>query len=163
MNESKKMGGAFTFTCIINKDYNSNESIKRNISLVDGIVRIIEITSYYELKQFIQFPHDLYKDNLGWHGQDDEEILGYFDVEANPYLDYMKIQPFIAIRDGQVVGRICANINEHFNKHWEEEVGFFGFFECINDQTVANELLYAAENWVKNHNKTGMYGIAPLI
>jgi hypothetical protein len=59
-----------------------------------------------------------------------------------------------------MVGRIGAIVNHNHNKEHKDRVGFFGFFECINDQSVANALFKAAEDFLKKHNMTAMRGPA---
>jgi GNAT superfamily N-acetyltransferase len=67
---------------------------------------------------------------------------------------------FLAERDGAVVGRIGAIVNDNHNKEHEENIGFFGFFECIDDQEVARALFDAAKGWLKNKGVTAMRGPA---
>lgn len=141
----------------------TKEQFKRNLNLVDGKVRVIEVTNEVELKAFISLPYEIYKDNPAWPGQDDEEVLHFLNPETCPYSS-LEIQPLIALRDGQPVGRICAIFNEEYNQHWNSNVGFFGFFECINDQEIANELLNAVESRLIERGKVGYYGpIYPTI
>lgn len=53
--------------------------------------------------------------------------------------------PFVAYRDGKPVGRIAAIINPTHNQYHNDKVGFFGFFDAIDDAEVASQLLEAAE------------------
>ena len=52
------------------------------------------------------------------------------------------------MRDGRVTGRIAAILDRNFNRFQDEEAGFFGFFECVNDQEAATALLQAAREWL---------------
>ena len=63
-----------------------------------------------------------------------------------------EMELFIAEREGKHVGRIAAIHNRAYNKSHNENAAFFGFFESINDQAVANKLLDTAINWGKNKN-----------
>ena len=65
---------------------------------------------------------------------------------------------FLAHKDGKIAGRIAAITNENHNKFHEDNLGFFGFFESINDSEVANALFEQVENWLKEHGKDGMMG-----
>ena len=65
---------------------------------------------------------------------------------------------FIAEIEGKHVGRIAAIYNRAYNKSHNENAGFFGFFETINNQTVANALFDTAINWVKNKNCNKILG-----
>jgi GNAT superfamily N-acetyltransferase len=65
----------------------------------------------------------------------------------NPFFEHAQAEYFIAERDGVVVGRIAAISNRLHNETHGDRVGFFGFFECIDDQAVADALLTAAADW----------------
>jgi hypothetical protein len=67
---------------------------------------------------------------------------------------------FLAERDGSVVGRIGAIINDNHNKEHQQNIGFFGFFESVDDQSVANALFDAAKTWLKAKGVTAMRGPA---
>jgi GNAT superfamily N-acetyltransferase len=77
------------------------------------------------------------------------------DVEAllsrskNPFFEHADAEYFLAERDGAVVGRIAAISNRLHNETHGDRVGFFGFFECIDDQTVADALFQAAGDWCR--------------
>jgi GNAT superfamily N-acetyltransferase len=70
------------------------------------------------------------------------------------------MEMFMAYKDGEPVGRIAAIKNDTHNKVHNENIGFFGFFESINDQEVANALLDSAKAWLKNEGVTAMRGPA---
>jgi GNAT superfamily N-acetyltransferase len=72
------------------------------------------------------------------------------DRAKNPFFQHADAEYFIADRDGEVVGRIAAIHNRLHNELHEDRVGFFGFFECINDFPVARALLDAAADWVRS-------------
>ena len=67
----------------------------------------------------------------------------------NPFFEHAQAEYFIAERDGEVVGRIAAISNRLHNETHEDRVGFFGFFESIDDQGVANALFEAAAGWCR--------------
>jgi GNAT superfamily N-acetyltransferase len=67
----------------------------------------------------------------------------------NPFFEHAEAEYFIAERDGEVVGRIAAISNRLHNETHGDRVGFFGFFECIDDQTAADALLEAAAGWCR--------------
>jgi GNAT superfamily N-acetyltransferase len=68
----------------------------------------------------------------------------------NPFFEHGKAEYFIAVRDGAVVGRIAAISNQLHNETHDDRVGFFGFFECIDDQAVADALFEVAGNWCRD-------------
>lgn len=78
--------------------------------------------------------------------------------KVNPFYKNAELQMFLAEQDGKVVGRIAAIVNRRHNEIHKDNVGFFGFFESINNQEVANALLEAAAKWLKSKNKSEMRG-----
>lgn len=67
----------------------------------------------------------------------------------NPFFQHAEVQCFIARRDGRMVGRIAAVKNDAHNREHNDRVGFYGFFESIDDQAVANALFDTAAAWVR--------------
>ncbi|MCX5873399.1 MAG: acyl-CoA N-acyltransferase, partial [Deltaproteobacteria bacterium] len=60
-----------------------------------------------------------------------------------------KRELFIAERDGKLIGRIAAIVDENYNEYHKEKMGTWGFFECFNDHEAAKRLFNAAEEWVR--------------
>jgi GNAT superfamily N-acetyltransferase len=67
----------------------------------------------------------------------------------NPFFEHAEAEYFLAERAGEVVGRIAAISNRLHNQVHDDRVGFFGFFECIDDQSVADALFGAAATWCR--------------
>ncbi len=82
------------------------------------------------------------------------------DRQKNPFFAHAEAEYFLAERGGEVVGRIAAIHNQLHNDVHHDLVGFFGFFECINDFTVAAPLLDAASAWVASKGLDTMRGPA---
>lgn len=59
---------------------------------------------------------------------------------------------------GEVVGRIAAIENRQHNRYYNDKIGFFGFFECVDNQEVANALFDAAAGWLRDRGLTLMRG-----
>jgi GNAT superfamily N-acetyltransferase len=70
------------------------------------------------------------------------------------------MEMFLAEKDGKLAGRIAAIKNDLHIEYHKENVGFFGFFECIDDQEVANALFDTAKSWLKAKGLTCMRGPA---
>ncbi len=68
------------------------------------------------------------------------------------------MQPFVAYRHGSPVGRIAAIVNRAHNQHYQDRTGFFGFFDCFDDASVAKELFDRAAAWLKERGRTTMRG-----
>jgi GNAT superfamily N-acetyltransferase len=82
------------------------------------------------------------------------------DPKANPFFEHGAVELYLAYRDGEPVGRIAAIENTLHNKFHDEQIGFFGLFESVNDQKVADALLDAAAAWVRGRGLNGLRGPA---
>lgn len=71
------------------------------------------------------------------------------DVRGNPFYQDADIALFVASRDGAPIGRIAAIENRWHNKHHRDRVGFWGFFECLDDPEAADALFSSAEEWLR--------------
>src|SRR5437762_9117752 len=76
----------------------------------------------------------------------------------NPFFEHAEAQYFLAVRDGRPVGRIAAIKNDAHNREHGDRVGFYGFFECVNEQAVANALFDAAARWLSDKDFRVMRG-----
>lgn len=105
------------------------------------------VKSKFDLMRFIKFQWEIYKDNPYWVPpliMDRKKLLS----KKNPFFQHGEADYFLAYKDGKIVGRIAAIKNDLHNKYHNDKVGFFGFFESIDDQEVANSLFDAAKDWL---------------
>lgn len=122
------------------------------------MIKIIPVTSKKDLKSFIMLPFELYKGDPCWVPPLISEQKKFFDPRKNPYYLHSEVMLFLAFKDGKVAGRISAQTNTQHNKEHNDNIGFFGFFESIEDQAVANALFDAAFEWNRYRGKTSMRG-----
>jgi GNAT superfamily N-acetyltransferase len=80
--------------------------------------------------------------------------------EKNPFFEHAEAEYFLAERGAEVVGRIAAISNRLHNETHGDRVGFFGFFECVDDQAVADALLDAAAAWCRSKGHDVLRGPA---
>jgi GNAT superfamily N-acetyltransferase len=78
----------------------------------------------------------------------------------NPFFEHAEAEYFLAEREGEVVGRIAAIANRLHNETHDDRVGFFGFFECVDDPEVARALFDSAAVWLKERGFDTMRGPA---
>ncbi len=112
-------------------------------------VKIIKVSTRKDQKRALDFPWKIYKDDPYWVPNlvsEEKGLLGFVD---DPFYERNEVQTFLAERDGQTVGRIAAILNVGHLERFNDGVGFFGFFESIDDQDVANALFKAAGEWLK--------------
>lgn len=117
------------------------------------------------LKEFVEFHWTLYRDEPRFVPLLDFEflgmkllgVIGWFEPH-HLFYKHGEISFFMAYRGDDVVGRTCAFVNHHHNQHANDTVGFFGFFESIDDQAVTDALLDAASDFLKSKGMTAIRG-----
>lgn len=112
-------------------------------------VTVRKAKSQAGLNTFLRFPWQHYKDDPHWVPPLVGMQRAKLDKRKNPAWEYMEGDYFIAWRGDQPVGTIAAFINHRHNEFHHENIGFFGFFECIDDQAVADALLGTAADTVR--------------
>ncbi|MBN2571037.1 MAG: hypothetical protein JXA68_02820 [Ignavibacteriales bacterium] len=123
-------------------------------------VQIIKVETKKDLSKFIKFPWRLYKNDSYWVPPLIIDQKKIFNKKINPFFRHGDIQLFLAYSENNIVGRIAAISNDLHNKVHNDRIGFFGFFESINDQSVANVLFENVENWCKDKGFNEMHGPA---
>jgi len=111
------------------------------------IKRIVQVESKKDLAKFIDFPHDLYKGDSKYVP---ELFIAQRDLlTIHPFHKHNTLQAFIIYDGDKITGRIAAILNNSHNTHNNRNDGFWGFFDCINDQKTADLLFQTAANWLK--------------
>lgn len=121
-------------------------------------LRIEQVTDRKGLLEFVQFPFGLYRGDPNWVPPFIEERRDFFDTAKNPFFEHARCQLFLARRSGELAGTVGAVVDDNHNAVHQERMGAFGFFESIEDPTVAGALLQAAEEWVRAQGMTVMRG-----
>lgn len=111
-----------------------------------------------DLKDFIQVAFEVFRDDPAWVPPLNMEITDRLTPGKNPFFEHAEVALFTAWKDGKAVGRISAQIDhEHLRIH-QDNAGFFGFFDTVNDQEVASALVDAAEHWLAERGVSVMRG-----
>jgi GNAT superfamily N-acetyltransferase len=111
-------------------------------------IEIVAADNPKALKQFVEFPYRLYRDYPHYVPPLRIAVKELLDREKHPFYRDAEAEFFVAKKDGEMVGRVAAILDKAHNRFHGENAGFFGFFECINDQAVADALLQRAKRWV---------------
>ncbi len=108
--------------------------------------------------RFIKFPWEIYKGDDNWVPPLIYDVRKNLDKQRNPFYKHAKTQLFLALDGKTIVGRIAAIINDNHNLKYNDKVGFFGYFECINSKEVSVLLFDAAKNWLLENGMDTMRG-----
>ena len=113
-----------------------------------GGIEIVAVNSKGALKEFVELPYALYRDDPHWVPPLRIAVKELLDKAKHPFYANAETELYLARKNGKVVGRVAAILDKAHNRFHEEKAGFFGFFECVNDPAAAAALLSAARKWV---------------
>ncbi|HEY3109938.1 MAG TPA: hypothetical protein VGL23_14345 [Chloroflexota bacterium] len=118
------------------------------------------------LEQFVAFPREGLPLDPGRVPLLDVEQADLVDRRGHPFyqpdgdVPAGEAELFLARRDDRIVGRVAAVVNHQHNAFEGVRQGFFGFYEALDDQAIADALLGAAEGWLRQRGMAEMLGPA---
>lgn len=118
----------------------------------------IDLTKSKDLNRFINLPWSIYKDDPKWVPPLKMAVKDVLNVKKHPFYKTAEVEAYIAFKDGKDVGRVLAVNNKAFNIYSNTKIGYFGFYETINDQKVSDALLNAAATYAKSKGLTSLQG-----
>lgn len=113
------------------------------------VVVVEAVASAQDLKDFIQFPKRLYAAEKGYIPPLDLERSETLSKRKNPYFQHAEGDLFLARRNGEVVGRISAQLCQLHEQKYRDQTGHFGWFDAANDAEVFEALTTTAERWLQ--------------
>ncbi len=121
-------------------------------------VKVIPVEQSWQLKAFVDLPWKIYARDPLWVPPLKKEVARLLDPQAHPFWKFAQRRLFLAQRDGEMVGRIAAIVDQNYNRFHDERMGIWGFFECVDDPEAAAALFTAAEEWVKGQGMRFLRG-----
>lgn len=121
-------------------------------------IEIRRVTTKKELREFIRFNYELYKDNPYSVPDLLEDMLSTFSKTKNPAFEFCEADYFLAYKDGKLAGRVAAIINHRANNTWNTRNVRFGWIDFIDDQQVSAALISAVKLWGKQRGMTDIVG-----
>lgn len=128
-------------------------------------LEVLEVSNRNELKRWVRFVYDHYRDAPNFVPQLIGEEVAYFDPRKNPVYEVAQVRLFLALRDGQPVGRICGIIHSLETEKLGYKRGRFGWFETIDSQEVTDLLIGTLKDWFVDEGcaeMTGPHGFSDL-
>ncbi|MCK9304132.1 MAG: hypothetical protein PHP30_07215 [Bacteroidales bacterium] len=120
-------------------------------------ITVKEIHSKKDIREFIKFPHKLYKDNSNYVPVLDSDQ--YTSLTKSPSLEYCRIRMWLAFSpEGEIVGRIAAIMNPRVNEYQETKRIRFGWFDFVDDIEVSGALLRKVEEWGREEGMSEIHG-----
>ena len=121
-------------------------------------ITIKKVSTSSELKKFIRFNYELYKENPFSVPDLYDDMLNTFRRDRNAAFEFCDADYFLAYKDGKLVGRVAAILNTRANETWGKKEVRFGWIDFIDDMEVSEALLKAVEDWGKERGMTSIVG-----
>ena len=121
-------------------------------------VEIKKVTTKSELKRFIRFNYEFYKDNPYSVPDLYDDMFNTFSPKKNAAFEFCEADYFLALRDGKIVGRVAAIINRRANETWNRKTVRFGWIDFIDDMEVSTALIDTVKQWGKERGMTEIEG-----
>jgi GNAT superfamily N-acetyltransferase len=120
-------------------------------------VTIRPVQTKKDKKAFVDFAWEVYKDDPHWVPPLKDEVHGLITPGKNPWFEHARAQLWLAERDGKVVGRISAQVDDLVQEHMGKGIGNWGFFDALDGEAAA-ELIKTAEDWLRKQGMTSALG-----
>ena len=121
-------------------------------------VQIKRVETKKDLKDFIEFHYDLYEGNQYDAPNLYSDELDTLSRDKNAAFDFCEAEYYLALKEGKVVGRVAAIINNRANEKWKKKDIRFGWIDFIDDVEVTSALLKAVEDYGKEKGMTSIVG-----
>ncbi len=124
-------------------------------------LEIRAVTTSADQELFLDVPARIYANDTQWVPPLRSDVAKQL-APTNAFFQYGKVQQFIALegdtKKPQAVGRIVAAVNQRLIEREGQNIGLFGFFECVQDFAIAKSLLDAACEWLREQGMTIVRG-----
>lgn len=121
-------------------------------------VEIKKVSNKAELKKFIRFNYEFYKDNPYSVPDLYDDMLNTFSPQKNAAFEFCEADYFLAMRDGKIVGRVAAIINHRANETWNKKVVRFGWIDFVDDLNVSRALIDTVKQWGRERGMNEIEG-----
>ncbi|RLC51419.1 MAG: hypothetical protein DRZ79_02795 [Candidatus Cloacimonadota bacterium] len=121
-------------------------------------VRVREVRNKRDLKRFILFPYQLYKNNKYWIPPLYFDEKNNFNPKKNPAFEFCDVRLWIAYKNRKIVGRIAGIVNRRFIERWGKNYVRFGWIDFVDDEEVSEALLQTVESWAKELGMEAVHG-----
>jgi GNAT superfamily N-acetyltransferase len=121
-------------------------------------LKLVPVSTTADRERFINLPYRLYAHDPHFVPPLRSEVKALMSPQGNPWFGHGRAQFWLVEQDGEVVGRISAQIDELVLQHISPGLGQWGMFECIDNPDVAALLISTAENWLKSRGMVRAQG-----
>jgi hypothetical protein len=120
-------------------------------------IAIQPVATAADFERFLDVPQHIYGNDPNWVPPLRSAIAAQLNP-SNPFSAYGTLQAFVALDEGQPIGRIVAAVNRRLVEREGRPVGLFGYFECVSDLDIAKVLFQSAEQWLREQGMSAIRG-----
>ncbi len=121
-------------------------------------IELREVTTNKELRRFIDFPNQLYKNEANFIPFINFDEYNTLHWKKNPAFEHSEAKYWLAYINGEIVGRIAGIINHSYIEKWRNKYARIGWIDFIDDREVSKALISTVENWAKEKGLEGIHG-----
>lgn len=121
-------------------------------------VEIKEVTTRKQLREFVNFPEKLYRNNPYYVPPLEFDQMDTLDQKKGAAQEFCKSKLYLAYKDGELVGRVAAIVNELANKQWDHKEVRFGWYDFIDDREVSGALMAKVEEFGRQYGMESVVG-----
>ena len=105
------------------------------------MIEVVKVESKKNVKDFVMFPFELYKDCEYWVPPIINEEIDAMDMNKNPVFKNAEAEFYLAYKDNKIVGRIAAIVNWVEIEEQKKNKLRFGWYDTIDDINVSKALM----------------------
>ncbi len=120
-------------------------------------VSIEQVATKAERRAFVDFAWEVYRNDPVWIPPLKAEVHALLDPAKNPWFRHGRAALWVARRDGTIVGRISAQVDDLVQEHMQAGLGQWGMFETL-DGEAADALITTAEAWLRGQGMSAALG-----
>ena len=121
-------------------------------------ISVVKVRNRQQMSDFIRIADVVYRNCEQYVPDLERDIRANFNQKKNAGMDFSDLQPFVAYRGKEVVGRIVGIVNRKANKRWNTSKVRFSLIEFIDDTAVSEALIKAVEDWGREKGMTEIIG-----
>ena len=121
-------------------------------------IKVVKVVSKQEMNDFLNVTDVVYAGSKQYVPDMRSDVRAMFDSTGDASQRTSVVQPFVAYRGKEVVGRVVGVVNKKANKTWNTRNVRFSMIEFIDDREVSAALLDAVEQWGRELGMTAIQG-----
>jgi GNAT superfamily N-acetyltransferase len=128
-------------------------------------IQKVDTSDKKQVRRFVHFPFQVYEDHPLWVPPILMDVTTRLNPEKHPFYDHSDADFFLAIRDGELVGRLAVIENKPYNNYHDKKQAQFYYLESIEELNVAQVLFERAFEWARSRGLNqivGPKGFGPL-